>query len=170
MAVSPHIRFRPMSGDYVPYMNQLMVDNGIDLDRVVNLPVYGNEVMARIYQNTDVGVFPNRCEGGTNLVLMEYMACGKPVIASWNTGHRDILTPENSLHIHTSRMITIMQNDGRPYATWDDPNLDELIAHLEWAYLNREKLAPLARQAGQDLAQRTWARTARDFHALLTQT
>ena len=52
------------------------------------------ELQRELYRNTDVGVFPNRCEGGTNLVLMEYMACGKPVIASCTSGHRDIVSEE----------------------------------------------------------------------------
>jgi glycosyltransferase involved in cell wall biosynthesis len=167
MAVSPHIRFRPMSGNYVSYMNQLLTDNGIDLNNVVTLPVYGNEIMARIYQNTDVGLFPNRCEGGTNLVLMEYLACGKPAIASYNTGHRDILTPHNALLLRTFRQLTIVQSDGRPYAVWDDPNVDEVIAQLEWAYGHRDELRRFGRQAAVDMSQRTWAHTAREFHRLL---
>ena len=42
--------------------------------------------MPQVYQNTDVGIFPSRCEAGTNLVMMEYMACGKPAIATVGTG------------------------------------------------------------------------------------
>lgn len=38
----------------------------------------------------DVAVFPNRCEGGTNLVAMEAMACGIPTILSDGTGHQDL--------------------------------------------------------------------------------
>lgn len=38
----------------------------------------------------DVAVFPNRCEGGTNLVAMEAMACGIPTILSDGTGHHDL--------------------------------------------------------------------------------
>jgi hypothetical protein len=39
---------------------------------------------------TDCGLFPNRCEGGTNLVAMEYASIGRPIVANALTGHADI--------------------------------------------------------------------------------
>jgi glycosyltransferase involved in cell wall biosynthesis len=48
--------------------------------------------LADIMRRTSVGIFPNRCEGGTNLMLMEYQACGRPVIMSPYTGHLDVLS------------------------------------------------------------------------------
>src|SRR5262249_4679545 len=116
----------------------------------------------------DVGLFPNRCEGGTNLVMMEYMACGKPVIASNSTGHRDILTDDNSLPLKALRSVAVM-HEGRRYAMWDDPDLDETVQQLEWAYQHREALKPMGVAAGQHLARFTWARSAAQFYRLLTQ-
>lgn len=55
------------------------------------------QVLASVMHATDIGVFPNRCEGGTNLVLMEYLACGKPAIVSRGTGHLDIITEDNCI-------------------------------------------------------------------------
>jgi hypothetical protein len=43
--------------------------------------------MPQILREIDVAVVPNRFEGGTNLVAMECMACGMPVILSANTGY-----------------------------------------------------------------------------------
>ncbi len=54
------------------------------------LPPLSHEALAREMANTDFGVFPNRCEGGTNLVLMEYLSCGRPVAANKLTGHADV--------------------------------------------------------------------------------
>lgn len=48
------------------------------------------ENMAELMNSSHLGVFPNRCEGGTNLVLMESIATGLPVIASISTGQREI--------------------------------------------------------------------------------
>jgi glycosyltransferase involved in cell wall biosynthesis len=145
----------------------LLHQQGLDMKRVVTLPLYPNEIVARTYQNTDVGLFPNRCEGGTNLVMMEYMACGKPVIGSFNTGHKDILTEENARLVQRMRSVTVMAQD-KPYAVWDDPDLDETIAHLEWAYHHRDELRQMGQQAGRDLARFTWGRAARQFHRLLS--
>ncbi len=57
---------------------------------IVALPALTQSELARVMANTDVGLFPNRCEGGTNLVLMEYACCGRRVVANAKTGHADI--------------------------------------------------------------------------------
>jgi glycosyltransferase involved in cell wall biosynthesis len=167
MSASPHIRFAPRSGDYALLMQHLFSENGIDPGRVITLPPYPNVMMTRIYRNTDVGIFPNRCEGGTNLVMMEYMACGKPVIASFSSGHRDILTASNSLRLTALHPITV-SDAGGPIAVWDEPNLDELIAQLDWAYHHRDALKGIGHQAGIDLAGMTWQQTGKAFFNVLT--
>jgi glycosyltransferase involved in cell wall biosynthesis len=147
-------------------MNKILLDNGIDLDRVITLIPHPNALMARICKNTDIGLFPNRCEGGTNLVLMEYMACGKPVIASYSSGHKDILNAKNSVTIDNMKPINLFKNEIQ-VAVWDDPDLDETISHLEWAYQNREKLKSIGTQAGNDLSQLTWKRSAEAFFKII---
>jgi glycosyltransferase involved in cell wall biosynthesis len=52
------------------------------------------EALAQLMNSSHIGVFPNRCEGGTNLVLMEAIATGLPVIASNSTGQRSIVEDE----------------------------------------------------------------------------
>lgn len=166
MVSSPLIRFVYKAGDYLAWMNELLEANGIDVSRVITLPLHNNETLARIYQNTDIGLFPNRCEGGTNLVLMEYMACGKPVIASDSSGHRDIVNPHNALLIGCSKTVTVLEGD-QPYAVWDEPDLDQTIYYLEWAYQHRDRLGRLGQQAGADLSRLTWRASAQHFHRLL---
>lgn len=167
MRASRHIRFQPASPDYLGTINQTLQDNGIDLGRTITLLPRPNLMMARIYSNTDVGLFPNRCEGGTNLVLMEYMACGKPVIASWNSGHKDILTEGNSIPIRNAKPLTIREGQ-TDIAAWEEPDLDETIAHLEWAYHHREQLKLIATRAGQDMTRFSWKHAAAQFYRLLT--
>lgn len=168
MAASPHIRFVAQSGEYTALMERTFAENGIDPGRVITLPPLPNIMMTRIYRNTDIGVFPNRAEGGTNLVLMEYMACGKPAIASYSTGHRDVLTDANSLPLRALRPLSI-SHAGQQMAVWDDPQLDELIARLDWAYHHRGEVAGIGMEGGRSMAGLTWARTARHFHNVLTQ-
>ena len=93
MAHSPHIDLR-LGGDFRSTLNQTLESSGVNLKQVVNLPPKPHPMMANIYKNTDLGIFPNRCEGGTNLVLMEYMACGKPAMVSNSTGHKDVGRPQ----------------------------------------------------------------------------
>lgn len=49
--------------------------------------------MAEVYGGVDCAVFPNRCEGGTNLVAMECMACGVPLLLSMTAGQGDLSVP-----------------------------------------------------------------------------
>jgi tetratricopeptide (TPR) repeat protein/glycosyltransferase involved in cell wall biosynthesis len=167
MRAAPHIVFNPTSTDHTEMVSQVLTDNGIDLERVITLRSRPNSTMRKVYLNTDVGLFPNRCEGGNNMVMMEYMACGKPAIASYNSGHREIVHSENAVLIRTMGAISIVQ-DGEEIATWDEPNLDETIEQLEWAYQHRPRLLELGKQAGMDLAKLTWRRTAEQFYELLT--
>ncbi len=162
MIASPYIKFETASKDYITTINKTLLGNGIDLDRVVTVLPHPNALMAKMYKNTDIGLFPNRCEGGTNLVLMEYMACGKPVIASYNSGHRDIVNNNNALLIENMKPITINRS-GSKIAEWDDPDLDETVEKLEWAYQNRDVLRSYGSRAGNDLGKLTWKRSAEQF-------
>ncbi len=134
----------------------------MDTKRIFTILPRSTAMMAKIYKNTDIGLFPNRCEGGTNLVLMEYMACGKPVIASYSSGHRDIINQDNSILIESMKPIDINRN-GDKIAVWDDPDLDETINHLEWAYQHREELGLFGLQAANDMKKHTWKKSAEGF-------
>ena len=166
METSPYIHCRIPDSDYLKNLNGILNSNGIDLQRVISVLPRANAQMARLYKNTDVGLFPNRCEGGTNLVLMEYMACGKPVIASLSSGHTDILTPSNSIPIKKMKPLNI-NSEGVQQAVWDDPDLDETVAHLEAAYQNRDTLRLIGERAAADLSHITWKKTGLAFRRLL---
>lgn len=162
MAASQHIKYEVKSKDYATAMYGILQDNGLDTGRIVTLLPRSNALMSKIYKNTDIGLFTNRCEGGTNLVLMEYMACGKPVIASYNSGHKDVINKDNSIMINNMRPIDINKN-GTKIAIWDDPDLDETISHLEWAYQHRDELNSYGTQAGNDMKELTWKKSAKQF-------
>ncbi|MEW6667476.1 MAG: glycosyltransferase family 4 protein [Thermodesulfobacteriota bacterium] len=163
MASSPLIRFEPLERWTTEAVRGLLHENGVDLSRTEVLPRIPQDQFMKIYACTDVGLFPNRCEGGTNLVLMEYMACGKPVVASFNSGHRDILNDRNSLPVRSMTPFEFRDGRGELTALWEEPDLEEVIEKLEHAYGNRHRIRELGRQAGRDLQGRTWAHTARDL-------
>ncbi len=104
--------------------------DGLPLDRVVQLPAMSNEQMPAIYAQAHIGLFPNRCEAGTNMVMCEFMACGRPVIASYAHGHKDVLG------VHQYHL----DNGSVDHAGWFNPEVSDIITHLEHAYANREKL------------------------------
>ena len=111
------------------------IANGMDLDlssvadQVIDVGPVPNTAMAPIYRECDVGLFPNRCEGGTNLVAMECLACGVPAIISANTGHMDIRQP-GALRLTEQ---TVCQKQ------WGESDIDEIIVTLEFVLERRHR-------------------------------
>jgi len=161
MSYSQYIDFEYREGcSWTEVMTCIYEINGLDVSRIVTHDIVPNEMLREIYTNTDIGVFPNRCEGGTNLVLMEYMACGKPVIASNTSGHKDIITTENALLLDDLRNINIVDIEGKLISRWQEPSLEQLITTIEYAYHHRAEIKNLGRKSGEDLANFTWEKTA----------
>lgn len=155
------IHYAPPAGkDYLGWMKGLLAANGIDVARVVTVGQRDHGLLPALYHATDLGVFPNRVEGGTNMVLMEYLACGKPVVASYNSGHKDVVRRENAVLIEGHGVIDFRRPDGAVTCTWENPSLDETIEKLEWCYSHRDQLAALGRQAAADMRQFSWERVA----------
>lgn len=166
MSRSKHIKYERSSDKYIDVMNNLYAINGMDTKRIFTYELINNKELREFYAQTDIGLFPNRCEGGTNLVLMEYMACAKPVIASYNTGHKDVLTENNSL------ILTEMQEDkiyfnNKLWADWQEPSLDEIISKLEYAYHNRAAIRQKGKTAGGFMKKFTWTETARELVTII---
>ncbi len=160
MGVSKFITFNPRGERWQDFVTNLCVDNNLDLARVLTLPLTDNKLLPDIYSKTDIGLFPNRAEGGTNLVLMEYMACGKPVIASYNTGHIDVLTQENSLPLMEQTPFHLYDTDKVLTADWREPSLDEIVAKLEWAYHHRDEIKAIGKRAGDFMTNFTWEKSS----------
>lgn len=165
MSASPYIHFKIESDNYFKNIENLLLTNGVDPQNVITLPPKPNVAMAGIYKNTDCGLFPNRCEGGTNLVLMEYMACGKPAIVSNSSGHRDVANEHNALMLKRMKSLAISEN-GTTVAEWDDPDIDEIIDRLEWAYINRDSLSAIGDAAGRSMEKLSWKSAAEQFYGL----
>jgi glycosyltransferase involved in cell wall biosynthesis len=117
MAASNLIKYPTVSGQYVDVIEHILKENGVNVRDVLTLGPQPNPLLAKLYKNTDIGVFPNRCEGGTNLVMCEYLACGKPVIATDATGHKDVITAENAITAARGKTFTV-NSDGQPAGQW----------------------------------------------------
>jgi glycosyltransferase involved in cell wall biosynthesis len=102
----------------------------------------------------DLAVFPNRAEGGTNLVAMEAMACGVPTILSANTGHLDLMAdPQRCWRLERQRVVAPVAGFAVSTEGWGESDLDELIAAMESAWADRDA----ARARGLSGAQ--WMKT-----------
>lgn len=58
---------------------------------MAHLRLERSELAELLRSSVDVGIFPNRAEGGTNMVAMEGSASGVPLILSRATGQGDLV-------------------------------------------------------------------------------
>ncbi|MBF0333061.1 MAG: glycosyltransferase family 4 protein [Alphaproteobacteria bacterium] len=137
------------------------VDNGMPPEAFFDLGFLSRDRIANVLAECDAALFPNRCEGATNLVAMEAMACGLPVVISANTGHRDI--------IRDGACYPLLRQDPVPDPKgerqgWGESSVEEIVETLEAMYQNREE-ARRRGAAGMEFIQkeRTWRKFAEAF-------
>lgn len=103
-------------------------ENELRPDQFTVLPQLNQRELAREMANTDCGLFPNRCEGGTNLVLMEYASLGRTTVANIGTGHRDI-----------ADAITVQIPACEDESKWTLQTVPDIVESLMWAHRLRAK-------------------------------
>jgi glycosyltransferase involved in cell wall biosynthesis len=119
--------------------------------------------MGQIVREADVALFPNRCEGGTNLVAMECMAAGVPTIVSANTGHLDLVATGGCLPLETQRVSPAPTRYFHATDGWGESSVDEVLAALEQLHDDRDTRARLADAGATAMQDLTWERQVRRF-------
>jgi glycosyltransferase involved in cell wall biosynthesis len=136
--------------------------NGIPEQQVLHLGPIPNAQMPRILREMDVGLFPNRAEGGTNLVAMECMACAVPVILSANTGHLDLIHRDNCYALqHQAHVVEAGCQD------WGESDVEEILEALEAVYCDRAEASARAHRGARMMAELTWGRQLDKLAALV---
>ena len=161
LAFSPHFRFREVR-DYPGDFERMLVENGIPSSAFQVLTPTSRRELAGVMTMSDCGLFPIRCEGGTNHFLMEYMACGRPLIGTHNTGLTDILRPDENcvaLRSFTPVPVNFDEPDSRR-GTWHEPSVDEIVEGLERLYASRDVGDRLAKRGLHDIQEFSWSRCA----------
>jgi len=126
--------------------------DGLPPDRVFPIPPIPNDATAHVYAQSHVGLFPNRCEAGTNMVMTEYMATGRAVIATNATGHTDVLGGPGPYRL---------DNGAYDPAGWFNCNVSDILEHLEHAYAHREELIERGLQCRRLVERFTWSDCAK---------
>ncbi|WP_460593731.1 glycosyltransferase [Geomonas sp. Red276] len=167
MGSSPFITYRHDEEDFLTLPERTILLNGLDPTRIYAHPLVDNAAMRAIFAQTHVGLFPNRCEGGNNMVMCEYMACGRSVIASTTSGHADVINPDIAYPLTRYRPMVV--GSGPVTAVWEEPSLEEVIERLEEVYRRRDELAAMGARAAEAMTSLSWASAARQFHFLATK-
>ena len=107
--------------------------NGLAPDAIVDLGQLAPAALAVVLREADVALFPNRAECDSNPMLLECMASGVPVIASRNTGQRDVATAELCYPLVQQSALRGMPVDGGTEG-WGESSVDEIVAQLEMVF------------------------------------
>jgi len=135
------------------------IANGIPAHQFIDLGPIPNSEMPRIYREMDVALFPNRAEGGTNLVAMECMACAVPVVLSAHTGHLDLIRdvqPDHCFPLTRQSPIAGEQHRG-----WGESDIEEIVETLETVRNDPAFARTRAGNGAAFMRDLTWAATAK---------
>jgi len=135
--------------------------HGVPPEGFVDMGFIPRDRIAAIMADCHAAVFPNRCEGATNLVAMEAMACGVPVILSANTGHLDLIREGNCLPLREQTPVADPIGARRG---WGESAVEEVIEQLECIYADRAAAQIRAEKARAFIrGERSWRAFAGSF-------
>lgn len=161
LARSPHVQGIPaVRADRSLAVDAWLTENGLPASSFIDLGGMPNLQVPQVLRQADVGLFPNRCEGGTNLVAMEAMACGLPVILSNNTGHSDLIAEDHGDPTCWSldMQLPLGELTGDSFfADWGESAVDEIVAVLEKAYQDQAERARRGAAAARFMQSWSWA-------------
>ncbi|MEB3234848.1 MAG: glycosyltransferase family 4 protein [Cyanobacteriota bacterium] len=133
IALSPHVQGAPAQGraaGIAPWLEA----NGVPLGSVLLVPCIHSRQLPNLIKQADVAVFVSRCEGGTNLMAMETLACGVPTVLSANTGHLDLLElglahawPVGQRGLGAVAPPLVAPYGGDPLGLWGETEPQELL-------------------------------------------
>jgi glycosyltransferase involved in cell wall biosynthesis len=129
--------------------------NGLRDDQFIDVGSIPNHLMARVLREMDVALFPNRCEGGTNLVAMECIACGIPTIVSDNTGHRDLVALGAPYPLTRQGRVAL---DGIGTEGWGESDVEEIVEALERVWADRSAARRRGLFGSSMMEDWTWSR------------
>jgi glycosyltransferase involved in cell wall biosynthesis len=145
--------------------------NGLPPGSVIDCGLVPQRHLPVLLREADAALFTNRCEGGTNLVAMEAMACGLPTVLSANTGHLDLMAPDpatNGLATDgpagdTACYPLLRQGPVRPTERcpgtegWGESDPDEAVAALEAIHADRTEARRRGAAAAERMRSWSWA-------------
>lgn len=133
-----------------------LLAQGLPADSFIDIPYTPNMLMPPVLSECNAAIFPNRCEGGTNLVAMEAMACGVPTCVANNTGQKDLIDLLGCTSLDDQRPV---RQVGQLAFTegWGESNVDEVVAFLERVYSNHTEEKAKALAIAENIKAWDWA-------------
>lgn len=133
-----------------------LLKQGLPVGSFAELPYTPNMLMPAVLRECDAAIFPNRGEGGTNLVAMEAMACGVPTYVSNNTGQKDLVEMLGCPAFNTQSDVKVPSG----YASvqdWGETDVDEVVEALEKMYTNHKEARKTAGTIAEKIKAWDWS-------------
>tara|TARA_Y100001933_G_scaffold261168_1_gene315138 strand:+ start:477 stop:1685 length:1209 start_codon:yes stop_codon:yes gene_type:complete len=173
IAASSHVQGSPSRGR-ADAIGPWLEANGIPPSNVFILPCLVNRQLPHLIKQADVAVFASRCEGGTNLMAMETLACGIPTLISANTGHLDLLAmgfghalPMGQTGTGNVDPSVHRAYGGDPLGLWGETDPEELLSWLLRIASNREQWRCDGRKYADAVKSLSWRESMRKLLLLL---
>ena len=144
IALSPYVSQAPVKGDAESIGNWLE-SQGIPRANFIVPGLLNAAQMASLLKQADLAVFPNRCEGGTNLVAMEAIACGIPTVLSVNSGHLDLMRIgcPGVVSLPSKNYLTLPVLEDENFRIWGECDPDDLFRVFLDCLEGRVQLRPM---------------------------
>lgn len=140
-----------------------LLRNGLPDGSFLDLVFVDHHHLPQVMREADVALFPNRCEGGTNLLAMEAMACGVPTILAANTGHLDIISERNCFVLKDQRPVKPVPG-WKGMEGWGESSIEEIVETLETVYQDREESKQRGFNGARTMInERSWEQCAHRF-------
>lgn len=162
-----HVRAAPRFDAGSWHVGEWLAANGIPPEATLDVGRIPNVMMGAVVREADVALFPNRCEGGTNLVAMECMAAGVPTIVSANTGHLDLTGTGACLALTRQGVPRSPTRFFRATEGWGESDVDEVVEALERIHADRQAAEALGRRAASVMEAWSWPAQVDRLLALL---
>lgn len=119
-------------------------------------PVQTHREVATTIGSVDCCVFPTRGEG-FGLSILEALSCGKPVIATFVTSHKEFLDHDVAYEVATDGLV--VANDNKFFhgvGRWYQPNVKSIADQMRKAYDKKWRENPKGREKALEF---TWSRS-----------
>ncbi len=134
------------------------IAHGVPGDAFVDLGIVPNHALGDFLRAADAALFPNRGEGGTNLLAMECLAVGLPAIIADNTGQKDLVAAFQTYPLQDQAAVDPGLSEW-DMTDWGESSVEEALALLEDIYTHRD--AARARGTASAAAMQDWDWTAK---------
>jgi glycosyltransferase involved in cell wall biosynthesis len=166
ISAAGHVQGHPAVHQHRIMFGPWIVANGIPRANFYDMGETTHDQIAKLLRRADASIFTNRAEGGTNLVAMEAMAAGSPVIISNNTGHVDIVQEDHCFPLR--KQTPSAAGSSGQASGWYESEVVELLEQMERVYNDQRQAAQKAARAVRFIADEyNWPRAIQELVNLM---